>query len=427
MKLESIVKVNITRQTKAVSRAAFGTALFLAAAVTFEEVTRVYEDYDGVEADEDFLPASVLEFAARYFGQTLTPTKLIVGKRTTKVAQVETLTVTQATDGSYTVTIDGTEFEFVASGNTEGEIRDGLVAAINGGSVPVTAAASSTAALTLTADVAGNAFTSVLSAGISKVETTANNGVKEDIAAAKADTDDWYALALESRNDDDIMNAAEVIEADRKIFGACSEAAGIIASTETDVAAKLKAKSYARTFIIYSTDQESYPEGAWLGSRLPTDPGSSTWKFKTLAGITPDSLTASQETNLKNKNANFYVTVAGVNITVEGKMASGEFIDIIHFCDWLEARMMERIYATLVNAEKVSFTDGGISVIEADVRAQLQQGVDVGGLDSFTVTVPKRSATDVADRTARTLKGIKFNGILAGAIHAIEIQGNVTV
>lgn len=427
MNLDTIIKVNITRQTKNVTRAGFGTGLFLAAAVIFAEPTRTYDSYDSLEADSALLPASVLTFGAKYFGQDLSPTALVIGKRTTKIAQVETHTVTANTDGSYSITLNGVEFEFVASGNTITEIRDGLLAAINGGSEPVTAASVSTNQLTLTADVAGNSFTSVLSAGISKVLTTANNGAKEDLAAAQASNDDWYALAIESRNADDIMNLASVIEAQRKIFAACSEDAAIKTSSTTDVGAMLEARSYSRTFLLYSTDQENFPEGAWLGNRLPTDPGSSTWKFKTLAGIVTDEPTASEETYLKEKNVNYYVSVAGVDITVEGKMAIGEFIDVIHFVDWLQARMQERIYSTLVNAEKIPFTDGGIAIIENDVRAQLQQGIDVGGLDSFTVTVPKRSQTDSADRAARILKGIKFNGVLAGAIHFVEIQGNVTV
>lgn len=427
MNLDTIIKVNITRQTKNVTRAGFGTGLFLAASVIFAEPTRTYDSYESLESDSALFPASVLSFGAKYFGQDLSSTALVIGKRTTKIAQVETLTVTAATDGSYSVTVDGTEFEFVASSNTEAQIAAGLASAINAGSVPVTAVYVSGASFTVTADVAGNAFTSVLSAGISKVATTANNGVVQDLAAAQASNDDWYALALESRNDDDIMNAAAVIEAQRKIFAACSEDSDIKTSSEEDVGALLSARSYARTFLLYSTDQENFPEGAWLGNRLPTDPGSSTWKFKTLAGILTDEPTASEETFLKEKNVNYYVSVAGVDITVEGKMAVGEFIDVIHFVDWLQARMQERIYSTLVNAEKVPFTDGGIAIIENDVRAQLQQGVDVGGLDSFTVTVPKRSQTDSADRAARTLKGIKFSGVLAGAIHFVEIQGNVTV
>lgn len=427
MNLDTIVKINITRQTKQVTRAGFGTALALFAGITFNDVVRTYEDAASVQEDDE-VPAAVKTFATKYFGQTLQPTKLVIGKRTAKVAQVETVTVVSTADGSKTVTINGVEYEFVANANTATQIRAGLVAAINAGTEPVTAANHADVdKLTLTADVAGNSFTSVLGAGLTKVTTAANNGVIEDLAIAMAENDDWYALALESRNADDILNAASVIEADKKIFVACSADADILTGVDTDVASKLKSKSYSRTALIYSDDQESFPEAAWLGGRLPTDPGSSTWKFKTLAGITADKLTSTQETNLKAKNANYYVTVGGVSITVEGKMAVGEFIDIIHFVDWLEARMKERIYSTLVNAEKIPFTDGGIAVVETDVRAQLQQGIDVGGLDSFTVTVPKRSQTQQADRAARTLKGIKFNGVLAGAIHFVEVQGNVTV
>lgn len=427
MNLDTIVKINITRQTKQVTRAGFGTALALFAGITFAETIRTYEDSASVQADTE-VPAGVKLFAQKYFGQTLQPTALVIGKRTAKIAMVETVTVANAVDGSKVIAIDGVEYEFVAAANTVIQIRDGLVAAINAGTGFVTAAAGiANSEIILTADVAGNSFSSVLSDGLTKVINTANNGVAEDIAAASAANNDWYALALESRNVNDILNAASYIEATKKIFIACSEDADILTAVETDVASLLMARSYARTALIFSKDQENFPEAAWLGSRLPTDPGSSTWKFKTLAGILPEDISSTEETNLKAKNVNYHIAVAGVNIMVEGKMAVGEFIDIIHFVDWLGARMQERIYSTLVNAEKIAFTDAGIGVIETDVRAQLTQGVEVGGLDSFTVTVPKRSQTQAADRAARTLKGIKFNGVLAGAIHFVEVQGNVTV
>lgn len=49
------------------------------------------------------------------------------------------LTITGSSDGTYTVTINATPFPVVAVAQTVAQIRDALVAAINGGAEPVTA------------------------------------------------------------------------------------------------------------------------------------------------------------------------------------------------------------------------------------------------------------------------------------------------
>lgn len=64
------------------------------------------------------------------------------------------------------------------------------------------------------------------------------------------------------------------------------------------------------------------------------------------------------------KTANFYSEVGGVNITQEGKVASGEWIDIIIGTDWLEARLRESVYSALVNNRKIPYDDTGIAMIE---------------------------------------------------------------
>ena len=78
---------------------------------------------------------------------------------TPAVAQVNNVNIGGADDGSYEVVINGTTFAFAASSNTAEEIRDGLLAAVNGGSEPVTASPGAAVDdLVLTADVAGTAF-----------------------------------------------------------------------------------------------------------------------------------------------------------------------------------------------------------------------------------------------------------------------------
>lgn len=244
---------------------------------------------------------------------------------------------------------------------------------------------------------------------------------------------DFYGVAIESKEKGDILDVAMKIEALQKIFAASTSDADVESSlVNTDVVSELVKLGYARTFIMYHTQASTYhPDCAWLGDGLPRDPGSATWKFKTLNGIPVDSFSTNTRDTLINKGANIYEKIAGVSMTREGVMAESHttFIDIIHGIDWLQQRMMERIFARLTTAPKVPYTNDGIAIIESLVRAQLDQGIAYGVIapePEYTVSVPDVLDCDPLDRADRILRDVKFNARLAGAIHTITITGTVS-
>lgn len=343
MSLADIVNINITRASRAVSRAGFGTALFLSAQASFTEATKTYSSYKAV-LDDTTVGADSKTMALAYFGQDLKPKTLVVGKI---------------------------------------------------------------------------------------LQTASANDLEKSISAAQDSNDSWYKLIIASKAEADVKDAAEYIETQRKIFCVSLEDADILTSVTTDLASDLKALGYVRTYVFFSEESEKYPEAAIEGLLCPKDPGSYTYKFKTIRGITPSKLTDSQITNLRSKNVNFFQTVGGVNMFEEGTViGEKEYIDTIIFIDWLHARMSERIFATLVSVDKVPYTDNGIGVIENDVRAQLAEGIRVGGLAADPapiVSVPKASEVDSADKLARALRNVTFNATLAGAIHSVEVSGSVSV
>ena len=194
-----------------------------------------------------------------------------------------------------------------------------------------------------------------------------------------------------------------------------------------DIQSVLAAKSLLRSGAMFSGDQANYPEAAWIGRVLPNDPGTATWNLKTLAGITVDNLSAAQISVLDAKKANYYVTIGGVNVTQNGNMAGGEWIDIVQAIDWLEARIQEDVYSALINVEKLPFTDAGIQVVEGKVRGVLEAARKANIVASYTVTVPKAADVPQADRAARILTGVEFEAILAGAVHKVKIDGFVSV
>lgn len=182
----------------------------------------------------------------------------------------------------------------------------------------------------------------------------------------------------------------------------------------------------------------NFPEAAWAGYMLPSDPGSETWKFKQLAGIQitqTSHLSPSAEALALGKNANLYTNLAGVGHTQQGTMASGRFIDIQRGTDWIEARIEEAIVTLLLNQPKIPYSDAGFTAFYAEIAQVLEQGVQNNVLaalldnsgDFYRIVIPKASAQSVTDRQNRYLPGITAEVQLAGAVHSTLITVNAKV
>lgn len=440
MGLEQIITVNISRQTQSISQAGFGTALILGlngpAAVgtlrSYSSLTDVGVDFNGSQ-DE-------YKAAQKLFSQSPKPTVVKIGKMLAKVAQINTITPTPADTTHFIVTIDGVAYDFTSGGGaTATSIVTGLKNLINADSA-CNEAATGTTTLILTSKLAGQPSVISVSANLANVLTTPNVGVVESLQAITLTDNDWYALITTLRTDKDVLQLAAYIETTLKIMGVSSSTAALYdpAST-TDLAYKLKAASYFRTWIEYSSDSANYPEAGLFGRCLPTTPGSETWAFKTVAGQVVDGLTTTQINALKAKNCGYYIVVGGQSITLDGKVAGGEFIDIIRLIDLLAARMQESVFGDLARLDKIPFTNGGITLVESRVRGVLKANQKTGGVapddvDSsgnlvpgFSTNFPKVSDVSSSDRAARNLTGGTWTARMSGAIHAATINGTVTV
>ncbi len=427
MSIEKFVVVQISRQTRGVTQAGFGIPLILGPNGDFTGV-RTYRSLSSVSAD--FLESDdEYKAASAIFSQTPRPEEIKIKKSPVNVAQVSKLVIATVANASlYRAIINGVSFDYTSDADaTAAEIRDGLIAAINAGTEPVTAAASG-ADVQLTADVAGESFS--LSVGDNKLTitaVTANVGIASAILEAVQEDSEWYALITTDITDVTIKEAAKTIEALRRIYLIRQSDSDIRTGVTTDIMSFLKNKGYDRTGLLYTGTVTDFPEAAWFGRVLPLDPGSETWAFKTLQGVTVDGWTDSEQEFLDDKNANYYIETAGVRHTVNGKMASGEFIDTMRGIDWLQARIEEGIFQQLVLSDKIPFTDAGIAIIENILRQRLQNGVTVGLIESFTISVPKAADVAFESKAARTLPDVEFEAVLQGAIHKIIIQGVVTL
>lgn len=433
MSIKDIVNVQITRETKAVSRQGFSTILILGTNKAFTPLVKTYSSLTDVLLDFKSTDPEALAAAAA-FGQATSLVNLKIGRRGTSDNTVITVaTVVDST--TYTCTINGTVFSVNSgAGATAASIAGLLVSAINGGSEPVTATDNLDGTYDLAADVASTAYSVQTDTGQTIAYTTTTTA-DQDVVAIQQEDDDWYGLVYTSRTQADVEAIALYIETQKKLFGTAAADANIADTTDaadtTTIAAVLKAASYARTFCMYlSNGATQYPEAALLGSVLPLDPGSWTAKFQILSTITVDNNPSTQRTNILAKNASQYTEVGGANIVEDGKVAEGEWIDVIVFVDWLNSRITENVYSLLVNQPKIPYTDAGITTIQNAINQVLQDGVALGGIADdppFSISVPKAIDVPAVDKANRTLNNVTFQATLAGAIHAVNISGTVTV
>jgi hypothetical protein len=437
MSIEDFVTISISADSVGVQEAGFGVPLILSTNADWVERVRFYESLSDVAADFETTDYEYL-MASAIFASAVNVEQIAIGRCALPPTQKYTITPAVVTDEiDYTVTINGTDYTFTSGvGTTNDLIVAGLLALINAGSGD-TLTATGTATLILTANTAG-AFDSVEVADtslLSIVQDHVDPGLATDLAAIALEDSSWYFILHAFNSKACALIIAAYAEANDKLFVCQTGDSNNVTlasggDTNTSTMAAIQNAEYVRTAVIYHPTTDAFADCAWVGRCAPLDPGSETWAFKTLAGVDAVTMTSTHETNVEAKDGNHYQETAGVNIAFPGTVGSGEYIDVVRFRDWLKARMAERIFAHLAAANKIPYTDEGIAVIEADVRAQLVEGIAAGGLASDpapVVTVPRASAVSEADRTARILRNVKFTATLAGAIHGVRITGVVSV
>lgn len=255
-------------------------------------------------------------------------------------------------------------------------------------------------------------------------ETNSNTGMIDAVDRA-LETLGWYGLAVTDPEEEDLEKIAERIETHEKIFAFRTE----------EMRNPFVEKKYMRTFGIYS--KEPFIHVAWMASCFALDPGSETWAFRSLTGMEPSKLTTGNIRQLEELELNYYTSCAKKNITLKGKMVGGEWIDVIRFRDWIKNQMQLRIYNLFITHTRIPYTDAGIALVQNQIEATLKEGQEVGGIaeteydeegklvPGYTVNVPKAASLTSAQRASRVLKGCYFTARLAGAIHVVELQGQL--
>jgi hypothetical protein len=206
----------------------------------------------------------------------------------------------------------------------------------------------------------------------------------------------------------------------------------VLTSSTTDIASTLQTAAYSRTGLIWHRfiGGSERADAAWNSVQLAADPGSATPAFKSLAGISADDLRTNEVANIQAKNASWYAAKHGENITFEGKAASGRFLDVTRFIDWLKETIQVDVFTLLVNNPKIAFSQNGLNSLGLAIEGAIVKGGKAGGVDldqPYAVVTPKIADVPQSDKATRRANGFTFRCILAGALHGITVKGTVSV
>ena len=440
MALNDYVSITITSTTVGAQRAGFGTGLLLSATAAWAERTRLYSSLSEVAVDFPVTTSAEYRYAQAYFAQSPAPSKLMIGRsanKPTQAYQLSALNPTSNVSYTYQVKVKGKGFSdttvsFTSDATpTDAEYAAGMVSALNAVASKNFTASGASSPITITANSAGDWFSiEVVDVNYQKVtQTHADPGVAADLTAITAENPNWYTLITAYNSKLYAVAAAGWVETASRIYVADTNDTTTIttATGNADLMDTFKTNAYTRSSAHYHPSPADAMGAALAGKCLPYDPGSETWKYKTLSGVATVALTSTHRSNITSRNGNSYESVAGIGVTFDGKNGDGSFIDARRGLDWLTDDLQKGLLTALTSASKIPYTDDGISAIEAQVRGSLDRAVQRGVLTrgTITVTVPAASAVSAADKTSRTLNNVRFSATGAGAIHGVNVTGTV--
>lgn len=228
--------------------------------------------------------------------------------------------------------------------------------------------------------------------------------------------------------------------------------AAVLANTGGNVAATLQTASYSRAFGIYSTTQSgaapnnAYAAAAAMGVCMGLNTGLAnsnfTMKFKTLVGVTPEPLTASQIATVEGLNINTYVNTANVyNWLEQGVLPNGQYLDEVLGLDMLASDIQYSVANGLIAAPSIPHTNAGETILIGLVNGAVQRSVTRGfiapgvwnGQTILNLTpgtsLPKGFLTQAdtfanqsaSDRQARKAMPIYVAFVEAGAMHSLTV------
>ena len=244
------------------------------------------------------------------------------------------------------------------------------------------------------------------------------------------ETAGWYGFSCVGITDEEINDVAVWTEATEKIFS----------FTTTSEECPVTERGLLRThgwFTNQTGEYDKFLDIAVTATSFGHQPGSEVWALTSLGIVNPSTIGSNLAANLDNANMNYYVTIAGNNVTQNGKVLGNEWIDVIRFRDWIKNDLQLRVFNAFRKNPKLPYTDNGISVIDGCMKASLKSGQSIGGIaedeydadnnliPGYTTWVPLAANLTAAQKKSRDLSGCRWTARLSGAIQVVSIEGQL--
>ena len=475
-----LVRATVNLAPLAAARRGFGTLLIAGDSnvINGRDRIRTYVDLESVAEDFGTSAPEYLS-ASLYFGQTPRPNQLMIGRwlRTATAGLIQGGILTTAeqamanwtsiTTGSFKISIDGVEqsvtgLDFSAATNLNGvaseinNVLTGATAAWDGSRFVITSA--TTGASSSVGYASAAASGADISAQLKLTSATALVPVPGyaaetpvECATALANLSGmWYGLTFAASTmptDDQAVDVAAFIQGASitRIFGFTETDTRVLdAAWTTDMASRLKALNYTRSFVTYSANKYAVASmfGRAFSVNFSANRSTITLMYKQEPGVVAELLTETQAQTLKAKRCNVFVQYQNDTAIIQYGVMSGQaYFDEIHGLDWFTDALQTALYNLLYQSKtKIPQTDAGQNQLvntasnvcaeainnglvapgqwNADGFGQLERGQFL--TEGFYIYTQPMALQDQSIREQRIAPPIQIALKLAGAIHEID-------
>lgn len=460
--LDLIVDVQVSRDVQPFSGVDFNAVLFATDEQVFSERVRKYARTADLLTDGFSAESATYKAARSFFSQSPRPRQLAIGRRDATVAAFSMTTAQVQNSTAYSMTLQGKTITYTSAANATDDaaaeielIIDGLQAlAVADGDItaamtPTSAGVGAAAILTLT-EVTN--MTIAYDASQFSVAWTQESWPTA-LAAISQEDDTWYALASYDHSVAGVLAIAAEIESMKKIYLTSNnhvDNIGVqaVPAGANDLLGQLEELTLDRTAFVYSaTADDTFLEMAYLGDKMTTIPGQTTWDLSGVNGVVADNLTRTQIDNVDTKKGNYFTTFGGIDYIREGRMVSGEWIDTMRGADNMALdlqRELARVIASANNAgRKIPLTDEGVAILKDSVAGIMEQYVnrnfiidniieeDVNGNTTtrrgYSISAALVSSLTTTQKANREAPDIQVVGYLANAVHHATVKVNLFV
>ncbi len=246
-----------------------------------------------------------------------------------------------------------------------------------------------------------------------------NGAAVEGFKKVLEETGDFFFLTCTDNSVETIKGLSNLCQVNNKVYA--------VTVNDYEDAKKLFEEVYDNTFVMYHDDSESFVAEA-LAVVMSYKIGGKTAKFKTLQGVKAANVSLTQVNELHKSNLFTYVEKLGVLQTSEGKMLSGEYIDVILGEYWIRFRMEERMQRLALTQDKIPYTNRGIGMLVGVAELVLTEAVAMGIVEEgqYRVDYKVREDVDSNEVALRKYDYILWTAMLQGAIHTGQISGILT-